>query len=127
MGAATAEVMTKERAIELMRIVNSFAFYEMGLVDAPKKLPIDVSLLELCVALEIVEKNGVTQNEDGSTTHMMRPDQRLIAAAYTATHYRASDQSDVDIIVRMPPGGLFPRGTVLVHIEVPDGKSDDDE
>lgn len=109
--------MELDHAIELVGAVNSFAYYAMGLQE-PRSIK-NATLAELMQARDVVEaQNRRREGATGTKTLMCVPDDRLIAAVFTARHYEAQDQDDVDPIVRTPASFFSPHGTALVHIRL---------
>lgn len=109
--------MELDRAIELVGAVNSFAYFAMGLQE-----PISIknaTLAELVQARDVVETENRRRNDlPGTKTLMCVPDDRLIAAVFTARHYEAQDEESVDPIVLSPASFFSPHGTALVHIRM---------
>lgn len=85
--------MSLERAIELNAILSDYAMVMIGLkrFDTIRRLPRDVTLLELCEATALIASGAANEKHaDGSATLLSHCDERLVAAIYALEHYQPS-------------------------------------
>jgi hypothetical protein len=125
LGGGTSEGMTFERAQELVEAVNSFAFYGMGLVERPKSIG-KATLAELCDAARIIREHSGEPTATGRRV-LTHPDDRLIAAVYTATHYQPGSPEEPNVIVLYPPVGLHGKSALCLVEMTEEQEADDGE
>jgi hypothetical protein len=102
------DIMTPERAKEIVSAINDRCFYTMGIGTGKLDSLEGVTLGEMLQAKEIVEQgNASASSAGGSYSISLIPDDRLIAAAYCMEHYPVSQAA----IVVMP----MTRGEVFSH------------
>ena len=88
-----------QRARGIVRDMMQWKLVEMGLRDGTPPDLGEYTLLEMVKSAHMIRDFGEVQNDDGTTSMITKPADRLIAALYTITHFRADEQDDVDPIV----------------------------
>ncbi len=121
--------MTPERASEIVAGINAFCFYDMELIDDAEvsvkaKALNGVTLAEMCQAAVTVKTHGEKRTEGGCAIVQSYPDDRLIAAVYTACHY---EPDHTQSIVCVPPRGLHGKAALVLVDVAKVGTRGDDE
>lgn len=95
--------MTFDVALEIVGKCVAHVMFKMGLEDTPPPSLVGYSLSDLVEANHLVRDHNSQRNPDGTKTLFMMCDDRLIAALYTATHYRPEPADEAEPIVEYYP------------------------
>lgn len=88
-----------QKARVIVRAMTGWKFIEIGLREGPLPDLEQYSLEEMLTAAHMIRDFGEVRNGDGTTSIMVRPDDRFIAALYCLVHFQADEQDDVEPIV----------------------------
>jgi hypothetical protein len=95
------------RARQIVQDMTAWHWVDLGFRDGPAPDLESYELREMIDAAAMMRVFGKQTNRDGSISHMVVPDDRLIAALYTITHWPAYAQENAETIISGHGKGLI--------------------
>ncbi len=94
------------RARGIVRAMMLWKWVQIGMQPGPVPDLQSYELREMLDAAHTIRDYGEIRTNDGTTSHMVIPDDRLIAALYTISHWPAHELNHVETIVSGRGKGL---------------------